>query len=601
MISTTPHRFHIPVMGIGFTVDTALKVARFGISSVSSIIEDILIERMRAIHSKETHREYVEIKDKDYDKRARRVTAYLDLMHDIVEDQVKALKAEPFEQGNDIYTYFELLPSDSELRKEFEQMLVLNEPEKFLAQEKLRAKIVAGSIDVNIMTKLDNVNYDAQKNPLPPEFNDAQAALRGFALSKLSSSIILSAGMNTRLFTYFESFPDFFPNENGELKKKVILKVSDYRSAMIQGKMLAKKGVWVSEFRIESGLNCGGHAFATDGLLLGPILEEFLEKRAGLTEELKDIYLAAIHAKGYTHVNTAPQQYLTFQGGIGTHYEHTFLTNYYQVDSTGWGSPFLLVPEVTNVDKGTLGQIASAKKEDFYLSDSSPLGVPFNNFRNTSSDQLRLARLEKGKPGSPCFKKFLSSNTEFTEKPICTASRQYIDLKIKQAVEAGYEGEALKKKSAEIAIKDCLCEGLGATAILVHNEKPAHDLSAVSICPGPNLAYFSGIFSLKEMVSHIYGRANLLNSVYRPNLFVNELVLYVDYLKNEIHKQMDNMSKKQANYFETFKSNLVNGINYYHKLASDFYPSAKDLQETMRRELNELEAKIAELLVLQPA
>lgn len=601
MISSTPHRFHIPVMGIGFTVDTALKVARFGISSVLSIIEDILLERMRAIHSKETNREYVEIKDKDYDKRARRVTAYLDLMHDMIEDQMQVIKAEAFEPGNDIYTYFELLPSDSELRKEFEQMLVLNEPEKFLAQEKLRTKIVAGSIDVNIMTKLDNVNYDSQKVELPPEFNDAQAALRGFANSKVSSSIILSAGMNMRLFSYFESFADFFPNENGELKKKVILKVSDFRSAMIQGKMLAKKGVWVSEFRIESGLNCGGHAFATDGLLLGPILDEFLSKRAGLTEELKDIYIAAIHAKGYTHVNTAPQQYLTYQGGIGTHYEHTFLTNYYQIDSAGWGSPFLLVPEVTNVDKGTLGQLAAGKKEDYYLSDASPLGVPFNNFKNTSADQLRLSRLAKGKPGSPCFKKFLSSNTEFTDKPICTASRQYIDLKIKQAVEAGYEGEALKARSLEIAVKDCLCEGLGASAIIVHNEKPAHDLSAVSICPGPNLAYFSGIFSLKEMVSHIYGRAHLLNSVYRPNVFVNELVLYVDYLKSEIHKHMDTMNKKQANYFEGFKSNLVNGINYYHKLASEFYPSAKDLQETMRQELSELEAKIAELFVLQPA
>lgn len=50
--------------------------------------------------------------------------------------------------------------------------------------------------------------------------------------------------------------------------KKVVIKVSDYRSALIQGKYLAKKGIWVSEFRIESGLNCGGHAFATDGYLL---------------------------------------------------------------------------------------------------------------------------------------------------------------------------------------------------------------------------------------------------------------------------------------------------------------------------------------------
>ena len=41
---------------------------------------------------------------------------------------------------------------------------------------------------------------------------------------------------------------------NGKLAKTIILKVSDYRSALTQGKILAKKGVWISEFRIESGL-----------------------------------------------------------------------------------------------------------------------------------------------------------------------------------------------------------------------------------------------------------------------------------------------------------------------------------------------------------
>ncbi len=58
-----------------------------------------------------------------------------------------------------------------------------------------------------------------------------------------------------------------------------MLKVSDFHSAAVQGKFLAKRGLWVSEFRIESGLNCGGHAFATKGQLLGPILEEFQQKR----------------------------------------------------------------------------------------------------------------------------------------------------------------------------------------------------------------------------------------------------------------------------------------------------------------------------------
>jgi hypothetical protein len=53
---------------------------------------------------------------------------------------------------------------------------------------------------------------------------------------------------------------------------------------MIQGNFLAKKGLWISEYRIESGLNCGGHAFATEGMLLGPIMEEFKLKKNDLIQ-----------------------------------------------------------------------------------------------------------------------------------------------------------------------------------------------------------------------------------------------------------------------------------------------------------------------------
>ena len=35
------HTFHIPVMGTGFTIDTPLKVARYGIASVVSLVDDL--------------------------------------------------------------------------------------------------------------------------------------------------------------------------------------------------------------------------------------------------------------------------------------------------------------------------------------------------------------------------------------------------------------------------------------------------------------------------------------------------------------------------------------------------------------------------------
>ena len=44
------HSFHIPVMGIGFTVDTPIKVARFGINSVMAILGDKLNEKLRKIY-----------------------------------------------------------------------------------------------------------------------------------------------------------------------------------------------------------------------------------------------------------------------------------------------------------------------------------------------------------------------------------------------------------------------------------------------------------------------------------------------------------------------------------------------------------------------
>ena len=67
------------------------------------------------------------------------------------------------------------------------------------------------------------------------------------------------------MFGYMTSFPDFYRDETGEIKKRIVVKVSDFRSARIQGQYLARKGLERAEFRIESGLNCGGHAFPSAG------------------------------------------------------------------------------------------------------------------------------------------------------------------------------------------------------------------------------------------------------------------------------------------------------------------------------------------------
>ena len=93
---------------------------------------------------------------------------------------------------------------------------------------------------------------------------------------------------------------------------------------------------------------------------------------------------------------------ISAQGGVGTNEEHEFLLQHYQVDSVGWGTPFLLVPEVVNVDPKTLTQLEDAKEDDLFLSGISPLGVPFNNLRGNTKDQEKQAYIDKGRPGSSC-------------------------------------------------------------------------------------------------------------------------------------------------------------------------------------------------------
>ena len=273
---TYAHSFHIPVMGIGFTIDTPLKVSRFGMDSVISLVDDILLEKLRKMYCEKFGITYTEITEKIEDFRAKRITSYLDLIHELAQRKFEEFKNSTTETAKGIRDYFQMLPDTSNLKQEFEKMTAdgfrLDEIRKWV-----KKSMTMGSIDVNIMTKVDKDNY-AKGKKLPTEFNDAHAALRGFAQSGLRSSVILSAGMNPRLYGYLEQFNDFYPDVKGNIKKRIVLKVSDYRSALIQGKFLAKKGLWVSEYRIESGLNCGGHAFATDGSLMGPILQQFKEQ-----------------------------------------------------------------------------------------------------------------------------------------------------------------------------------------------------------------------------------------------------------------------------------------------------------------------------------
>lgn len=592
------HSFYIPVMGTAFTIESPIKVAKYGISSVISSVDDLLIEKMRKFHCKLTGKEYVPIERHDHDSRARRITAYLNLLDQVVRDQFERLKASAFEIDTEITKYFELLADSSPLKKLYKTMLATKNPaEKEKVQDELRQKIQPGSIDLNIMTKVDRANCDKNGNPLPSEYSDALAALRGFANSDLTSSIVFSAGFNGRLYSYVEQFRDFHADDSGFIKKKIVIKVSDFRSAHTQGKFFAKKGLWVSEYRVESGLNCGGHAFGQGGSLMGPNLEEFRQKKRELVSELFEIYNKALASRGKrTFAHPHPVR-ITAQGGVGTAQEHNFLMNHYGIDAVGWGTAFLLVPEATTVDEKTLKKLSEAGTDDVYLSDASPLGVPFSNLRNSASELARIERIESDRHGSPCSKGLLASNTEFTDTPICVASRVYQKNKLQQLQGQSLSPEAYQEAYQKIVNKSCICNDLGGAAILAHGLAQANESAAApAICPGPNLAYFSKIVSLKEMVDHIYGRSNVISENPRPNMFISELKLNIDYLENEVAELKSALSEQSAKYFKAFRNKLLDGVSYYQNLLGKMHDATSEYRDRMLAELQLQHSKLESMV-----
>ncbi len=581
---TKTHSFHIPVMGIGFTIDTPLKVSQYGINSVMSLVDDILLEKLRKMYCGKFEIPYEEITAKTEDFRAKRITSYLNLINDLARRKFEDLTNSNFEKDNEIEEYFNMLPASSTVKRKFKSLMAESSDQKEVGNW-IKDNLSMGSIDVNIMTKLDKENY-TNGEKLPIEFNDVHAAVRGYANSDLESSIILSAGMHPRLYGYFEQFEDFYPDENGKIKKKIVIKVSDYRSALIQGKFLAKKGLWVSEYRVESGLNCGGHAFATDGYLLGPILAEFKDKREELIRFLHEILVKALSNKKRPIPETELPLKVSAQGGVGTAEEHQFLIDHYQVDSVGWATPFLLVPEATTVDHSTLKRLIDAKEDDLYLSNISPIGVPFNSLKGNTKDLEKLSYIAEGRPGSSCPKKFLVSNREFTEKTICTSSRQYQRLKLEELDNEGVSPDEYQNKLGKIVEKSCICVGLGTSALLLHNLDTRVEGDGVSICPGPNMAYFSKIMSLKEITGHIYGRTNVMTRTDRPNMFVKELNIYIDFLKNKVEESRDSMTDKQKKYLLAFAENLNEGIRYYYNLFTNLKGVYEDAKFGILRDLD---------------
>jgi hypothetical protein len=357
---------------------------------------------------------------------------------------------------------------------------------------------------------------------------------------------------------------------------------------MIQGKYLAKRGLWVSEYRIESGCNCGGHAFISNGKLMGPILEEFKEKKGELLKDFHSIYVQALEKRGKYGIEQPLEARITVQGGICSSAENNLLHQYYDVDATGWGTPFLLTPEATTVDEAHIQKLINAKEKDVYLSNSSPLGIPLWNLKNSSSENMRLKNICNETPGSKCSKGFAVTNTEFTKTPICIASKTYQKRKLKQLAKKELSEKEFVAIEKDILDKACICKGLAGSALL--KNKISKNVQS-AICCGPSIAYFSKLTKLDEMVDHIYGRISLLSNSYRPHMFIKEIKICINSLRKEIKKYSLGLSKQPPKYFQTFQENLWKGIEYYRQQAHKFFGQQ---QERFLQDLKELQEKLKE-------
>jgi len=357
-------------------------------------------------------------------------------------------------------------------------------------------------------------------------------------------------------------FKDFYRDSYGKIKKQVIVKVSDFRSALIQGKFLAKKGIEVAEFRIESGLNCGGHSFPSGGQLLGPVLKEFKEQRSKLQATFLPLIKKFYEANNMTFTNADEiiEPKVTVQGGIGTSGEMERFKHEYDVDHIGIGTPFLFVPEATPIDIDTLNLLINGGESEYYISDASPVGVQFNNLRGTGSQVWQKKRTAEGKPGSPCPKGLLKNNREFTERPICTASTQYQVQKIEQIKESNAEQNDKDYQIMKVLEKECLCEHLGNGSLLTLGIKSDAQKAAQAICPGPNGAWYDRTYTLVEMMDHFYGRSESIVSAERPHVFAKEISMYVDYFKRtaELSEKNEVALKKLA----SIKENIESGMQY---------------------------------------
>ncbi len=75
-------------------------------------------------------------------------------------------------------------------------------------------------------------------------------------------------------------------------------------------------------------------------------------------------------------------------------------------------------------------------------------------------------------------------------------------------------------------------------------------------------------------------------------MFLQELTLYVEYVRKEAEQYKLELSNRTPKYFRDFKDNIKDGIEYYRTLVEDF------IDEQRERFLTELDALSEELDII---
>ena len=83
-------------------------------------------------------------------------------------------------------------------------------------------------------------------------------------------------------------------------------------------------------------------------------------------------------------------------------------------------------------------------------------------------------------------------------------------------------------------------------------------------------------------------------------MFINELRLYVEYLKNEIGNRFGTLSKNDHKYLTTFRANLQEGIEYYRALIPRMAKETERYRDVIRLQLQELEAELMSQVIPSP-